>query len=149
MSKPPRKRRSKKPVVIEPPVPPEAIPAVRKALDERQMVAFKRMAAHFVAPSKEEKERAERGTNAIDRAIAQKPLIEALVKVAAAVRERDKGGAPKKLPRRAEAEIRRRIGRGEPKIAPTVAAKYPGVMDKRSWQRHVRRLQLELKKRQN
>ena len=58
----------------------------------------------------------------------------------------DKGGAPEKLPSRAEAEIRRRIGRGERKIAPTVAAKYPGVTSKRSWQRHVRNLRLEMKK---
>jgi hypothetical protein len=60
--------------------------------------------------------------------------------------ESDQGGAPSKLPRGAEKEIRRRIGRGEIKIAPEMAKKYPGVMDKRTWQLHVRRLRGEMAK---
>jgi hypothetical protein len=60
--------------------------------------------------------------------------------------ESDQGGAPSKLPRGAEKEIRRRIGRGGIKIAPAMEKKYPGVMDKRTWQLHVRRLRGEMAK---
>ena len=51
----------------------------------------------------------------------------------------DKGGGPPRLPRGAGVEIRRRIGRGEVKIAGAMAKKYPDVMKPRSWQRWVKR----------
>jgi hypothetical protein len=60
----------------------------------------------------------------------------------------DQGGARAKLPQRAATEIRRRIGRGEVKFAPAMAEKYPGVMTRRSWQRHIRDLRKQLREKQ-
>jgi hypothetical protein len=57
---------------------------------------------------------------------------------------KDTGGSPPKLPRRAEAEIRRRIGRRERKIAPAMAKKYPDVMTIGSWHRHVARIRRDI-----
>ena len=61
MTKPPRKL----------PVPP----IIRKVLDARQTAALQRLAKRFVAPTKAEKERAERGIKAIDRAITARPAV--------------------------------------------------------------------------
>jgi hypothetical protein len=55
-------------------------------------------------------------------------------------------GAPPKLTKVAEAEIRRRIANDEIGIASAMAKNFPGVMTPRSWHNHVARLRLKVKK---
>jgi hypothetical protein len=71
------------------------------------------------------------------------PLLQALKP------SKDQGGAPKKLPRGAKREIRRRIAKGEVKIPSAMMTKYPGVMGLRAWQLHVSELRHPDKKRKN